>query len=162
MPGRLESIGNRKIAYRVFVDYAHTPDALANVLSTLRALDPSRIITVFGCGGDRDVTKRPLMARAAEEGSDLCVLTSDNPRTEDPVKIISDTEEGFLRGGYESIIDRAKAIERAISIAEERDIVIVAGKGHEPYQEIDGVRHDFDDRKVVARLINEKAERGGK
>ena len=162
VPGRLESIGNRKISYRVFVDYAHTPDALANVLSTLRALDPSRIITVFGCGGDRDVTKRPLMARAAEEGSDLCVLTSDNPRTEDPVKIISDTEEGFLGGGYESIIDRAEAIERAISIAEERDIVLIAGKGHEPYQEIDGVLHDFDDRKVAARLINEKAERGGK
>jgi UDP-N-acetylmuramoyl-L-alanyl-D-glutamate--2,6-diaminopimelate ligase len=102
------------------------------------------------------------MARAAEEGSDLCVLTSDNPRTEDPVKIISDTEEGFLGGGYESIIDRAEAIERAISIAEERDIVLIAGKGHEPYQEIEGVLHDFDDRKVAARLINEKAERGWK
>ncbi|MCG8600587.1 MAG: UDP-N-acetylmuramoyl-L-alanyl-D-glutamate--2,6-diaminopimelate ligase [Verrucomicrobiales bacterium] len=162
VPGRLEVVGNRQISYRVFVDYAHTPDALRNVLSTLRALEPARIITVFGCGGDRDVTKRPLMARAAEEGSDYCVLTSDNPRTEDPAGIIVDAEKGFQGSNYEAVEDRASAIETAINLAGERDIVLIAGKGHEPYQEINGVRHDFDDRKVASRVINEKAERGGK
>lgn len=162
VPGRLEAVGGRQINYRVFVDYAHTPDALLNVLSTLRGLEPARIITVFGCGGDRDVTKRAPMAKAAEEGSDYCVLTSDNPRTEDPSRIIEDAEKGFLGSRHESIEDRSLAIERAIELAGERDIVLIAGKGHEPYQEINGVRHDFDDRKVAARCIREKAERGGK
>jgi UDP-N-acetylmuramoyl-L-alanyl-D-glutamate--2,6-diaminopimelate ligase len=160
VPGRLELVGGRQTNYRVFVDYAHTPDALTNVLSTLRALDPNRIITVFGCGGDRDSTKRPLMAAAAEAGSDLCILTSDNPRTEDPRKILSDAARGFLRGGHEVMEDRREAIRRAIQLAGERDIVLIAGKGHESYQEINGVRHDFDDRKVAAGFIHRKAEGG--
>ncbi|MEM1441510.1 MAG: UDP-N-acetylmuramoyl-L-alanyl-D-glutamate--2,6-diaminopimelate ligase [Verrucomicrobiota bacterium] len=162
VPGRLEAVGNRQINYRVFVDYAHTPDALVSVLETLRGLRPERIITVFGCGGDRDVLKRPLMARAAEEGSEVCVLTSDNPRTEDPEAILEDAKKGFKESDYEVEADRATAIERAIDMAGERDIVLIAGKGHETYQEIDGVRHDFDDRKVAASCINRKAERGGK
>ncbi|MDF2378394.1 MAG: UDP-N-acetylmuramoyl-L-alanyl-D-glutamate--2,6-diaminopimelate ligase [Verrucomicrobiales bacterium] len=162
VPGRLEAVGGRQINYRVFVDYAHTSDALRNVLSTLRGLEPARIITVFGCGGDRDVTKRAYMARVAQDGSDYCILTSDNPRTEDPMQIIGDAEAGFTESNHESIEDRSEAIERAISLAGERDIVLIAGKGHEPYQEINGVRHDFDDRRVAARCINEKAERGGR
>jgi UDP-N-acetylmuramoyl-L-alanyl-D-glutamate--2,6-diaminopimelate ligase len=160
VPGRLELVGGRQTNYRVFVDYAHTPDALTNVLSTLRALDPNRIITVFGCGGDRDSTKRPLMAAAAEAGSDLCILTSDNPRTEDPRKILADAARGFLRGGHEVMEERRDAIRRAIQLAGERDIVLIAGKGHESYQEINGVRHDFDDRKVAAGFIHRKAEGG--
>lgn len=160
VPGRLEAVGNRQINYRVFVDYAHTPDALVSVLETLRTLSPNRIITVFGCGGDRDVLKRPLMAQAAEEGGDYCILTSDNPRTEDPQKILDDAEEGFREREYEVISDRSEAIAQAIDLAGERDIVLIAGKGHETYQEINGVKHDFDDRRVAARYINQKAERG--
>lgn len=160
VPGRLESVGGRRINYRVFVDYAHTPDALENVLSTLRALEPRRLITVFGCGGDRDTTKRPLMATAAEAGSDLCILTSDNPRTEDPERIMAQAEKGFSRGGHKAIVDRREAIRHAIDLAGERDIVLVAGKGHETYQEIDGVRHEFDDRRIAAGFIHRKAEGG--
>lgn len=162
VPGRLEAVSIRQTNYRVFVDYAHTPDALANVLETLRGLQPARLITVFGCGGDRDVTKRAPMARAAEIGSDYCILTSDNPRTEDPTQIIADAAKGFLKNDHEAVEDRRSAITRAIELAGERDIVLIAGKGHEPYQEIDGVRHEFDDRKVAARCIDDKAERGGR
>jgi len=163
VPGRLEVVMPRRINYRLFVDYAHTPDALENVLATLRGLEPRRLITVFGCGGDRDATKRAPMARAAALGSDYCVLTSDNPRSEDPQRILADAEEGFpgIKGrDYEVIEDRRLAIRRAVFLAEERDIVLVAGKGHEAYQEIDGVRHEFDDRLVAARFVNEKSERG--
>lgn len=160
VPGRLEAVSGRQINYRVFVDYAHTPDALVNVLRTLRGLVPNRIITVFGCGGDRDVLKRPLMALAAEEGSDYCVLTSDNPRTEDPQNILDDAEKGFLTSEHEVIENRRKAIKHAINIAGERDIVLIAGKGHEAYQEINGIRHDFDDRKEAQRQIHQKAEGG--
>jgi UDP-N-acetylmuramoyl-L-alanyl-D-glutamate--2,6-diaminopimelate ligase len=160
VPGRLEAVGGRQTNYRVFVDYAHTPDALANVLSTLRALAPRRLITVFGCGGDRDTTKRPLMAAAAEAGSDLCILTSDNPRTEDPARIIAQAAKGFSKAAHETVEDRREAIRRAINLAGERDIVLVAGKGHETYQEIDGVRHEFDDRRVASNFIAKKAEEG--
>ncbi len=162
VPGRLEAVGDRQINYRVFVDYAHTPDALTNVLETVRDLRPNRIIIVFGCGGDRDVTKRAPMAAAAEAGSDFCILTSDNPRTEDPEQILSDAAKGFLDTTHEVIEDRRLAIKRAIRLAEARDIVIIAGKGHEAYQEIDGVRHDFDDRRIAVGLIREKAEGGSK
>jgi len=161
VPGRLEAIGNRQINYRVFVDYAHTPDALVSVLDTLQGLQPNRIITVFGCGGDRDVLKRPLMARAAEQGGDYCILTSDNPRTEDPEVIVEGARNGFRDQNHEVVLDRAEAITRAIDMAGERDIVLIAGKGHETYQEINGVRYEFDDRSVAASRINRKAERGG-
>jgi UDP-N-acetylmuramoyl-L-alanyl-D-glutamate--2,6-diaminopimelate ligase len=160
VPGRLEAVGGRQTNYRVFVDYAHTPDALVNVLDVLRALEPNRIITVFGCGGDRDTSKRAPMAAAAEAGSDFCILTSDNPRSEDPQKILDDAAKGFSRKDFESVEDRKSAIQKAILMAEERDIVLIAGKGHEPYQEINGVRHDFDDRRVARSFINQKAERG--
>ena len=162
VPGRLESVGGRQIDYRVFVDYAHTPDALESVLRTLRGLEPARIITVFGCGGDRDVTKRAPMAFAAEQGSDFCVLTSDNPRTEDPAQILEDAKAGFRGRDHEVEGDRNLAIRKAIHMAGARDIVLVAGKGHETYQDIDGVRHDFDDRKVAAHWIRDRAEGGAK
>lgn len=161
VPGRLEAVAGRQINYRVFVDYAHTPDALTNVISTLKSLQPERLITVFGCGGDRDVSKRAPMAAAAETGSDICILTSDNPRTEDPHQILEDAEKGFNRKDYEVIEDRRLAIKRAISIAGERDIVLIAGKGHETYQEIDGVKHEFDDRRIARGFIDWKAQQGG-
>ncbi len=158
VPGRLELVAGRQMNYRVYVDYAHTPDALVNVLKTLKELEPQRIITVFGCGGDRDKVKRPKMGAAAEEGSDFSILTSDNPRTEDPERILRDAEAGLQSDRYEVIADRRDAIERAINMAEERDIVLIAGKGHEAYQEIDGVRHEFDDRQTARNCIAARAE----
>lgn len=158
VPGRLESVGDRKINFRVYVDYAHTPDALENALKTVRDLEPRRLIAVFGCGGDRDRTKRPLMGAAAERLADLAILTSDNPRTEDPEGIIAETRAGMKGNRVLVIADRRAAIAEAIRIAGERDIVIIAGKGHEPYQEIDGVRHPFDDRLVATQCIAAKAE----
>jgi UDP-N-acetylmuramoyl-L-alanyl-D-glutamate--2,6-diaminopimelate ligase len=151
VPGRLERVSEEgKSRMHVYVDYAHTPDALKNMLSTVRGLKPERIITVFGCGGDRDRMKRPLMARAAEEGSDICILTSDNPRTEDPEQIISDAKKGFLGKNYTTISDRQLAIKTAILNAKEGDVVVVAGKGHEDYQDIQGVKYPFDDRRWAA------------
>ena len=153
VPGRLERVTEGGLTH-VFVDYAHTPDAIINALRTVRALKPRRVITVFGCGGDRDRTKRPKMARAAEDGSDVCVLTSDNPRTEDPAAIIADARKGFTRSGHLEIVDRKEAIRAAIEIANEGDIVLIAGKGHETYQEVHGKRSPFDDRKIARGVIN--------
>ena len=151
IPGRLERVTNNE-PFQIFVDYAHTPDAIINVLSVLKALRPNRIITVFGCGGDRDRTKRAPMAKAAEEGSDVCILTSDNPRTESAKQILNDTSKGFQKEGHAIIEDREQAIHLAISNAEEGDIIVIAGKGHEAYQEINGTRYDFDDR-IIAKAI---------
>jgi UDP-N-acetylmuramoyl-L-alanyl-D-glutamate--2,6-diaminopimelate ligase len=131
------------------------------VLKTLRVLRPNRIITVFGCGGDRDRVKRPLMARAAEQGSDICILTSDNPRMEDPKQIIADARKGFTGKNFGEIEDRAQAIRTAISNASPGDIVLIAGKGHEDYQDIKGVKHPFDDRKVAKVAINSRREMAG-
>lgn len=155
VPGRLERV-SENARFQVFVDYAHTPDGLVNALKTVRALRPRRIITVFGCGGDRDRTKRPKMAAAAEEGSDICVLTSDNPRMEDPQQILNDAKAGFTRPkGHAVIADRRTAIRTALENAWEGDIVLIAGKGHEDYQDIQGKKHPFDDRKVARQLLHE-------
>ena len=155
-PGRLEA---QEIApgVRAFVDYAHTDDALFRVLSALRPGAKRRLITVFGCGGDRDKTKRPRMAAAAAKLSDLVIITSDNPRTEDPLAIIEDIRKG-LPSGCDCRIepDRAAALELAARLAEPGDIVLAAGKGHENYQEINGVRHPFDDRQII-REIRERS-----
>jgi UDP-N-acetylmuramoyl-L-alanyl-D-glutamate--2,6-diaminopimelate ligase len=148
VPGRLELVPERR-PFRVFVDYAHTPDALENVLNTLRKLEPRLLITVFGCGGDRDREKRRLMARAVEKLSDLCVVTSDNPRSEDPEQIIRDIESG-LDKRHLAIVDRREAIVEAINLANEGDIVLVAGKGHEDHQQFANETVPFDDRKVAA------------
>ena len=152
VPGRLERVPGKR-NFQAFVDYAHTPDAVVNVLKTLRQLEPSRIITVFGCGGDRDRSKRPLMAAAAEQYSDLVILTSDNPRSEDPLSIINETRKGFHSGNHESYVDRESAIRRGVEIAGPGDILLVAGKGHEDYQETATGRHPFDDVRVTSRVM---------
>lgn len=158
VPGRLEAVEPQRTAYKVYVDYAHTPDALKNALTTLRDLRPARIITVFGCGGDRDRDKRPSMARAVEENSDIAIITSDNPRSEDPEAIIREIELGMKGDRYATITERRAAIREAIRLARPRDIVLIAGKGHENYQEIDGERRDFDDRVAARHAINDRIE----
>ncbi len=156
VPGRLENVGNAGGA-TVFVDYAHTPDALENACRTLQALDPRRLITVFGCGGDRDKTKRPLMAAAASRNSDACVITSDNPRSEDPAEIIRQIEPGMAHRNYQSIPDRAEAIATAVAASLSGDIILIAGKGHETYQESAAGRIDFDDRKHASKALRDRA-----
>jgi UDP-N-acetylmuramoyl-L-alanyl-D-glutamate--2,6-diaminopimelate ligase len=152
VPGRLELVPAKR-NFQVFVDYAHTDDALHNVLRTLRELNPHRLIVVFGCGGDRDRAKRPLMGRAAEQWSDHAIVTSDNPRTENPAAITRDIEKGFQNQKYEVILDRRAAIERAIELAGSRDIVLIAGKGHEDYQEFATVTLPFHDVQVARAAI---------
>ena len=152
VPGRLERVPNHRDLH-VFVDYAHTDDALHRVLQSLRQLGARRIITVFGCGGDRDRGKRPLMGRAAAEGSDLVILTADNPRSEDPAAIIADALPGVGATPHVVEPDRRVAIHLALERARPGDVVLIAGKGHEPYQEIHGVKHPFDDRRVAAEWL---------
>ena len=155
VPGRMENVGSRDGA-TVFVDYAHTPDAIKNVCAALRELNPRRLITVFGCGGDRDRTKRPLMGAVAAEGSDYCIITSDNPRSENPETILREIETGMEGKKFQSIPDRMEAIQTAVNISGEGDIILVAGKGHETYQEVNGERLDFDDRRAAYKAINSK------
>lgn len=156
--GRFEYMVSPKDKVIAIVDYAHTPDALLNVLATIRKLKKGfeQVITVAGCGGDRDKTKRPVMAAVACEHSDRVVLTSDNPRSEDPEAIIKDMEAGLpvaARRKYIAITDRREAIKTAISLAKKEDIVLIAGKGHEKYQEIKGVKYHFDDKEVVKEMF---------
>jgi UDP-N-acetylmuramoyl-L-alanyl-D-glutamate--2,6-diaminopimelate ligase len=143
------------------IDYAHTPDALENVLATIKKLRKGyeQVITVVGCGGDRDKTKRPIMAQTACDLSDKVILTSDNPRTEDPAQIIADMEAGLntaAKRKYISILDRKEAIKAAVEFAKPEDIVLVAGKGHEKYQDINGVKHPFDDKAILLAFFNNK------
>lgn len=154
VPGRLERI-DAKGGFKVFVDYAHTDDALKNVLSTLRELRPNKIITVFGCGGDRDKKKRPLMGKVTSQLSDFLVLTNDNPRSEEPERIIEDIKTGFALNfnNYAVILDRQKAIAQAVSLAKENDFVLIAGKGHETYQIFKDKTIDFDDRRIVQEVL---------
>jgi UDP-N-acetylmuramoyl-L-alanyl-D-glutamate--2,6-diaminopimelate ligase len=140
------------------VDYAHTPDALLNVLATIKKLRQGNehIITVVGCGGDRDKTKRPIMAAAACEHSDRVIFTADNPRSEDPLEILKEMEAGVnvvARKKYITIADRKEAIKTAVSLAVKEDIILVAGKGHEKYQDIKGVKYDFDDKKILSEMF---------
>jgi UDP-N-acetylmuramoyl-L-alanyl-D-glutamate--2,6-diaminopimelate ligase len=156
--GRFDYMISGKDKVIAIVDYAHTPDALLNVLATIKKLRKGfeKVITVVGCGGDRDKTKRPVMAQVACEHSDKVIFTSDNPRSEDPLQIIKDMEDGLTiaaKRKYISIADRKEAIKTAISLAKPEDIVMIAGKGHEKYQEIKGVKHDFDDKKVVREMF---------
>lgn len=151
--GRLEEVGTRT-GYQVFVDYAHTDDALRNVLVTLREITSGRLIVVFGCGGNRDPSKRPEMGRVAGELADYSVLTSDNPRKEKPAEIIEAIRAGFgAHTNYEVIEDRRCAIEHALEIATRGDIVVIAGKGHENYQEFRDTVVPFDDRQVVRACL---------
>lgn len=155
--GRLEPVVN-PLNLKVFVDFAHSDDALTNVLECLHELkQKGRIITVFGCGGDRDRTKRPRMAQACEALSDISIVTTDNPRSEDPTEIINQIVVGFKRkNSYEIVLDRYQAIERAIDLANENDIILIAGKGHESYQVFAHKIIEFDDRKVALQICNQK------
>lgn len=156
VPGRFETIPNNK-GISVIVDYAHTPDALENILNTAKGFCNGNIITVFGCGGDRDKTKRPLMGKIAQNLSDKIIITSDNPRTEKPQLIIENILEGIDKNNnnYKVIENRENAIREAIKIAKKGDIVIVAGKGHENYQIIGKIKYDFDDKVVAKSAIDE-------
>jgi len=154
VPGRFERVDEGQ-PFVVAVDYAHTDDALRNTIAVARGLNPKRIVTLFGCGGDRDRAKRPLMGQAAAEASDFVVLTSDNPRSEDPLAIMNDALVGIRRVDVPHIVepDRAIAIERALKEAREGDVVILAGKGHETYQVLKDRTIPFDDRAVARDVL---------
>lgn len=158
--GRFQQIPNDK-AIHIVIDYAHTPDALENVLTTIKSFhDVQRIITVVGCGGDRDKTKRPIMAQVAATYSHQCIFTSDNPRSEDPEQILREMEAGLspeLSQKALTIADRKNAIKTAIQLAQKSDVVLIAGKGHEAYQEIKGIKHDFDDVAIAKTFLNTKS-----
>lgn len=160
VPGRVEAV-NEGQPYAVIVDYAHTPDSLENVLRTVNEFTEGDVICVFGCGGDRDVTKRPIMGRIAAELADRLIITSDNPRTEDPLVILNHIQAGLLAADisperYELEPDRQAAIEKAVEMASPGDVVLIAGKGHETYQIIGGHTYDFDDRLVAKEAIRSR------
>ena len=152
--GRFETTMSKNDNILGIVDYAHTPDALINVLATINQFrkEGQQVITVVGCGGDRDTTKRPIMAQVACKHSSKAILTSDNPRSEDPETILKDMEAGLTDGQKRKsikITDRKEAIKVAITLAQPGDIILIAGKGHETYQEIKGIKHHFDDREIL-------------
>ncbi len=153
VPGRLEPVPN-DLGLNIFVDFAHSDDALINVLECLQEIKKGKIITVFGCGGDRDHFKRPKMAKAAEEFSDFCIVTSDNPRSEDPQGICKEIIKGFSKSNWIVEIDRREAIKKAIQMATVNDIILIAGKGHETYQVFAHKTVDFDDRKIAIQLCS--------
>ena len=154
--GRVEVVPTPGKAYTVLVDYAHTPDGLENVLSSVKAFCKGRLIAVFGCGGDRDPIKRPIMGRIGTELADIAIITSDNPRTEEPMAIIGDILQGVNPQKNPYVIEnRIKAIHQAMDIAEKDDIIVLAGKGHETYQEICGVKYHMDEREIVADYLKE-------
>ena len=155
--GRVEVVPTPDKDFTVLIDYAHTPDGLENVLSSVRDFCKGRLIAVFGCGGDRDPMKRPIMGRIGVSLSDIAVITSDNPRTEEPMAIIEDILKGVTpdQGEYVVIENRKKAVHYAMDIAQKNDIIVLAGKGHETYQEICGVKHHLDEREIVAEHLAE-------
>jgi UDP-N-acetylmuramoyl-L-alanyl-D-glutamate--2,6-diaminopimelate ligase len=158
VPGRFEQVPTTS-GINVIVDYAHAPDALENVLSIAKEFTEGQLIVVFGCGGDRDKSKRPLMGQIAQEGADYVVVTSDNPRTEVPEEILADILTAFPEvGPYQVNVDRKEAIEAAIALAKPKDTVVIAGKGHETYQIIGTEKIDFDDRKIAAEFLATKGE----
>ena len=159
VPGRVEML-KTQTPYRMILDYSHSPDALENILRTVREFCRGRIILVFGCGGDRDKGKRPMMGEIAGRLSDYAILTSDNPRREDPMAILAAIEKGIKPTGakYEVIENRRDAIRQAMEMAVGGDIIVLAGKGHETYQDIGGVKHPFDEKVIVAELLEEIAK----
>lgn len=154
IPGRSEVIDSGR-GFTIIIDYAHTPDGLENILNTVKEYAQGRIITIFGCGGDRDKTKRPLMGETAGTLSDICIVTSDNPRSEEPMAIIEDILPGVKNSSsnYRVIVDRKEAIKTAISIAQKGDVVVIAGKGHETYQILKDRTIHFDEREIVADIL---------
>ena len=159
VPGRSELVSNKK-ELTIMIDYAHSPESLENILRAVKTYTRGKVINVFGCGGDRDSGKRPIMGEISGRIADFTIITSDNPRTEDPEKIVQQIEEGIkkTKGKYIVIVNRKQAIEYAINMANKRDIIILAGKGHETYQEINGKKYDFDERSIVKEIcdINNK------
>lgn len=157
VPGRSELVDNKK-EIPIMIDYAHSPESLENILQAVKSYTRGRVISVFGCGGDRDTGKRPIMGEISGRIADFTFLTSDNPRTEEPKAIIEQIEEGMkkTKGKYKVVIDRVEAIKEAIKMANKRDIIVLAGKGHEPYQEINGEKYPFDERIIVNDIINGK------
>lgn len=155
--GRLEPLDTKGRAFSVLLDYAHTPDALENVLKTIRGFATGRVVTLFGCGGDRDRAKRPIMGEIAGRFSDYLIVTTDNPRSEDPMTIIAAIEEGVRKTGcdYTVIANRRKAISYALEHAHKDDVILLAGKGHETYQEINGVKNHFDEKEIVAEILDQ-------
>ncbi len=156
VPGRNELVPNKK-ELAIMIDYAHTAESLQNILQAAKTYTPGKVICVFGCGGDRDKEKRPVMGEVSGRLADYTFVTTDNPRTEDPLDIISQIEEGIskTKGKYEVVPDRKEAIRKAIEMMNKRDIVIIAGKGHEMYQEINGEKHPFDERQIVKEILGE-------
>ena len=157
VPGRNELVPNKK-ELAIMIDYAHTAESLENILKATKAYTQGRVICVFGCGGDRDKTKRPRMGEVAGRVADYTIITTDNPRTEKPEDIIAQIEEGTskTKGKYEVIVDRKQAIKKAIEMMNTKDILILAGKGHETYQEINGVKNPFDEREIIKEILGEK------
>ncbi len=156
VPGRSELVNNSK-DLNIMIDYAHSPESLENILSAVKEYTTGRVISVFGCGGDRDAKKRSIMGEISGRIADYTIITSDNPRTEEPEKIVEQIEEGIKKtnGKYECIVDRREAIKKAITMANKRDIIVLAGKGHEPYQEINNKTYPFDERIIVREIIEE-------
>ena len=154
VPGRSELVDN-KLEIPIMIDYAHSPESLENILQAVKSYTRGKVINVFGCGGDRDSGKRPIMGEISGKIADYTFITSDNPRTEDPQKIVEQIEEGIkkTKGKYSVVVDRTEAIKQAIKMATKRDIILLAGKGHETYQEINGVKHSYDERIIVKDLI---------
>ena len=159
VPGRSELVDN-KLGLTIMIDYAHTPESLEKILSTVKIYTRGRVISVFGCGGERDKYKRPMMGEVSGRVADYTIITSDNPRTEDPKEIVNNIEEGIkkTKGKYEVIVDRKEAIRKAITMANKRDIILLAGKGHEQYQEINKVRYPFDENEIVNSIVDEIVE----
>jgi UDP-N-acetylmuramyl-tripeptide synthetase len=165
VPGRLQAVRAGQ-PFGVFVDYAHSPDSLENVLRTARTFTRGKLIVVFGCGGDRDPIKRPIMGGIAGAIADHTIITSDNPRSEEPTRIVQQIESGVvaqLGSGrtHEVVVDRAEAIRRAVEIAEPDDVIVIAGKGHETYQIFKDRTIPFDDRAVARSLIEARVGKGG-
>ena len=158
VPGRSELVNNKK-ELTIMIDYAHSPESLENILNAVKSYTRGRVISVFGCGGDRDSGKRPIMGEISGRIADFTIITSDNPRTEDPQKIVDQIEEGIkkTKGKYTVIVDRIEAIKEAIKMVDKKDIILLAGKGHEPYQEINGVKYPFDERIIVNDILENRS-----
>ena len=154
VPGRSELVDNKK-ELTIMIDYAHSPESLQNILSAVKSYTRGRVISVFGCGGDRDPGKRPQMGEISGNIADFTIITSDNPRTEDPTEIVKEIEVGTkkTKGKYIAIVDRIEAIKYDINMANKNDIIVLAGKGHETYQEINGKKYPFDEREIIKKLI---------
>ena len=154
VPGRSELVDNKK-GLTIMIDYAHSPESLQSILSAVKSYTRGKVISVFGCGGDRDKTKRPIMGQISASIADFTIVTSDNPRTEKPETIVAEIEEGCkkTKGKYITIVDRTEAIKYAINMATKNDIIVLAGKGHETYQEINGVKNHYDEREIIKEVI---------